>query len=106
MQRKKFIMVFFILIFMFCEVSKADGIPIASTFKQGIYEVSDDHEGLYRNIKLITPDKPITILILDANGAQIMFAQITNTNEYLKTGPIKKGETLIIKGEGEISLVH
>lgn len=106
MQMKKFIIMSLVFMFMFGEVSKADEIPTARTLKQGIYNVSPEHEGLYRNIKLITPDKAVTISLLDANGAQILFVKLNNTNEYLKVGPIKKGETLIVTGEGEISLIH
>jgi hypothetical protein len=62
--------------------------------------------GYYRNIKLISKDKPVTIMVLDSNGAQILFAKLDNENEYLKVGPIEKGETLIINGEGEISVIH
>ena len=106
MQIKKFFILVFIFMFMFGEVSKADQIPTATTLKQGIYNISPEHEGLYRNVKLISPDKNVTITLLDASGAQILFVKLSDTKEYLKVGPIKKGETLIIAGEGEISMTH
>lgn len=111
MKTKKFLIVFLIYIFMFMfgEVSKAEQqspIPTSTTLKQGIYNISPEHKGYYRNIKLISPGKPVSIMVIDSNGDQILFAKLDNENEYLKVGPIEKGETLIINGEGEISLIH
>lgn len=106
MHIKKFLIVFLISIFMFCELSQAQQIPTSTTLKQGIYTISPEHVGYYRKIKLISPDKPVTIILLDTNGAQILFAKLNNENEELKVGPIGKGETLIVTGDGEISVVH
>ncbi|MBD7911432.1 MULTISPECIES: hypothetical protein [Clostridium] len=106
MQTKKFLIFLFIFLFMFGEVSEANQVPIANTFKQGIYAVSPEHEGNYRNIRLVTPNKSATVTILDSTNTQILFVKLNNINEYLKVGPIKKGETLIIGGEGEVSITH
>ncbi|OOM76193.1 hypothetical protein CLPUN_28060 [Clostridium puniceum] len=106
MQKKKILIVFLISIFMFGEVSQAEQIPTSTTLKQGIYKISPEHKGYYRNIKLVSPGKPVTIIVLDSNGAQVLVAKLDNENEYLKVGPIEKGETLIINGDGEISVVH
>lgn len=106
MQIKKFLIIFLISIFMFCELSQAQQMPISTTLKQGIYNISPEHVGYYRNIKLVSPDKPVTIILLDANGTQILFAKIRNEKEELKVGPIEKGETLIVIGDGEISILH
>ena len=106
MQIKKFLIVFLISIFTFGKLSQAQQVPISTTLKQGIYNISPEHVGLYRNIKLITPGKPITMTILDSNGAQILFIRLWNENETLKVGPIKNGETLIITGDGEIAIIH
>lgn len=105
MQIKKFLVVFLVSIFMFGELPQAQP-PISTTLKQGIYNVSNEHKGHYRNIKLITPDKPVTITLLDSNGAQLLFVRLTNEKEELKVGPIEIGETLIITGDGEISIIH
>jgi hypothetical protein len=109
MKTKKFLIIFLAFMFIFGEVSQAEQqsqIPTSTTLKQGIYNISPEHMGYYRNIKLISKDKPVTIMVLDSNGAQILFAKLDNENEYLKVGPIEKGETLIINGEGEISVIH
>jgi len=37
-------------------------IPIATTYKQGIYDVTQ-YTGLYITAKLITPDKPLTVMV-------------------------------------------
>ena len=105
MKIKKFLVVFLVSIFMFGERPQAQP-PISTTLKQGIYNVSNEHKGHYRNIKLLTPDKPVTITLLDSNGAQILFVRLTNEKEELKVGPIEIGETLIITGDGEISIIH
>lgn len=106
MQIKKILITFFISIFMFGEISYADQIPTSTTLKQGIYNISPEHKGYYRNIKLVSPGKPVTISLLDSNGSQILFVKLNNEKEFLKVGPIEKGETLIVNGDGEISLVH
>lgn len=106
MQIKKFLIVFLISIFTFGTLSQAQQVPISTTLKQGIYNISPEHMGYYRNIKLITPGKPMAMTILDSNGAQILFIRLSNENETLKVGPIKKGETLIITGDGEIAIEH
>lgn len=106
MQIKKILVVFLVSIFMFCEFSQAAQNPTSTTLKEGIYNISAEHKGYYRNIKLITPGKPVTIIILDSNGAQILFVRLNNEKEELKVGPIGIGETLIITGDGEISIIH
>ncbi|ADL50683.1 hypothetical protein [Clostridium cellulovorans] len=106
MQIKRFFIVFIISIFMFGQISQAQQSPVSTTLKEGIYNISSEHLGYYRNIKLVTPDKPVTITLLDANGAQILFVKLSNEKENLRIGPIKGPETLVITGSGEISLIH
>lgn len=106
MQIKKFLIIFLISMFTLGKFSQAQQVPISTTLKQGVYNISPEHVGYYRNIKLITPDKPITMTILDSNGAQILFIRLITEKETLKVGPIEKGETLIITGDGEVSIEH
>ena len=106
MQIKKSLIVLLVSLFIFGEVTQAAQNPTSTTLKQGIYNVSPEHKGYYRNIKLITPDKPVTISLLDSKGAQILFAVLSNENEHIKFGPVEIGETLIITGDGEISVIH
>lgn len=108
MKTKKFLIMFLLSIFISGEVAQGGqiAIPTSTTLKEGIYKVTPEHKGYYRNIKLISPGKPVTITVLDANGAQVLFAKLHNENEHLKVGPIEIGETLIINGEGEISVIH
>ena len=106
MQIKKFLIVLLVSLFMFGEVTQAQKIPTSDTLKQGIYNISPEHKGYYRNIKLTTPDKPVTITLLNSKGAQILFAILSNENEHIKFGPIEIGGTLIITGDGEISIIH
>ncbi|WP_238917102.1 hypothetical protein [Clostridium sp. YIM B02555] len=106
MQIKKFLIMLLVFSFMFGEVAQAQTIPTSTTLKEGIYDISHEHQGYYRNIKLTTPDKPVTITLLNSKGAQILFAVLSNENDYIKFGPIEIGETLIVTGEGEISVIH
>lgn len=105
-MKKKFLIFVFMFIFAFSEVCKANQIPIGNAFKQGTYTVSPEHEGLYRYIKLITSDKNATVTILDSTNVPILFVKLTSTQDFLKIGPIKRGETLIVGGEGEITITH
>ncbi|MFT8351892.1 hypothetical protein [Clostridium saccharoperbutylacetonicum] len=106
MQIKKFLIMLLVFLFIFGEVAKAQTIPTSTTLKEGIYDISTEHLGYYRNIKLTTPDKPVTITLLNSKGAQILFAILSNENDYIKFGPIEIGEILIVTGEGEISVIH
>lgn len=106
MQIKKFLIVLLVFSFIFGEIAQAEPIPTSTTLKKGIYDISSEHKGYYRNIKLITPDKPVTITLLNSKGAQILFAILSNENDYIKFGPIEIGEILIVTGEGEISVIH
>ena len=106
MKIKKFLIVFLISIFTLGKLPQAQQVPLSTTLKQGIYKISPEHEGYYRNVKLITPDKPITMTVLDSNGAQIFFIRLSDATNTLKFGPIQKGETVIIAGDGEIAISH
>lgn len=106
MKIKKFLIVFLICIFNFSKFPQALQPPVSNTLKQGIYKISDEHEGHYRTLKLITPNKPVTVTILDSNGAQIFFIRLSDVKSIFQFGPIKKGETVIIAGDGEISISH
>lgn len=103
---KKFLIILLTYTFVFCKFPQAQQAPMSTTLKQGIYKVSPEHQGLYRNIKLVTPGKPVTMTILDADGAQIFFIRLCDSKENLKIGPIEKGETVIIAGDGEVSISH
>lgn len=106
MKIKKFLIVLLTCTFAFCKFPQALQPPVSNTLKQGIYKISDEHEGHYRIVKLVTPNKPMTMTILDSNGAQIFFIRLSDVKDILKFGPIKKGETVIIAGDGEISIAH
>lgn len=106
MKIKRFVAFFIISTFMFIQPSQAKKSPISTTLKEGTYKISSEHIGYYRTMKLITPNTPVTISLLDSNGAQTLFIRLTNEKESLKIGPIKGPETLIITGDGEISLMH
>ncbi len=106
MKTKRFLIIFLICIFSFGNIAQALQVPLSNTFKQGIYPLPADHDGHYRKVKLITPDKPVSISIIDSNGSQILFMNLSNATYTFQMGPIKKGEIVIITGEGEVSIEH
>ena len=104
MKIKKFLLLFLISIFTFVEFPQAQvqPPPIANTYKQGIYDISQ-YSGKYITSKLITPNAPVTVMVLDSNGNQKVFLRSIDLNEIVKLGPIKEGDLMIIIGAGEIS---
>ncbi|MEQ8199169.1 MAG: hypothetical protein ABRQ27_14410 [Clostridiaceae bacterium] len=103
MKIKKFLIMFLISIFSLGKVPHAQ-IPLQTTYKQGIYDVSQ-FEGYFGTIKLTTSDKPVTVIIIDPNGTVSHMAILDKTNEELKLGPVKKGIIMVVVGAGEIYIL-
>lgn len=102
MNIKKFLVFSLIAVFIFVETAQAQPFPIATTYTQGIYNVTQ-YAGDYITAKLITPDKHLTAIIIDSNGNQKAFLRFINLNEVVKLGPIQKGDIVVMVGTGEIS---
>ena len=104
MNIKKFLVFSLITVFIFVETPQAQAqpFPIATTYTQGIYNVTQ-YAGDYITAKLITPDKHLTAIIIDSNGNQKAFLRSINLNEVVKLGPIQKGDIIVMVGTGEIS---
>jgi|GEM_PF-1638354 len=102
MNKKKFLVFILITVFIFVEIPLAQPFPIATTYTQGIYNVSQ-YAGDYITAKLVTPDKHLTTIIIDSNGNQKAFLRFINPNEIVKLGPIQKGDIIVMVGTGEIS---
>ena len=106
MKIKKFLFAFLIMIFMFSIIAQATPnrqIPVATTFKQGIYDVSQ-YSQYFGRIKLATPDKPVTIIVLNSKGMQKAFATLNSSTGELSGSSVEKGDILVIVGPGEISV--
>jgi len=102
MKIKKFLIFFLISIFTFVEIPQAQPLPIATTYTQGIYNMTQ-YTGNYITGKLITPDKPLTVIVIDSNGNQKTFLRFNTPNEIVKLGPVQEGDILALVGTGEIS---
>jgi len=100
MKIKKFLIMFLISIFLLGKVPQAQ-IPLKTTYTQGIYDISQ-FEGYFGTIKLTTPDKPVTVIVLAPNGMVRHIAVLDKTNEELILGPAMKGSVLVVVGSGEI----
>ncbi|AGX42658.1 hypothetical protein [Clostridium saccharobutylicum] len=104
MKIKKFLIFFLISIFTFVKIPQAQAqpLPIATTYTQGIYNMTQ-YTGNYITGKLITANKPLTVIVIDSNGNQKTFLQFNTPNEIVKLGPVGEGDILILVGTGEIS---
>ncbi|MBA8981170.1 hypothetical protein [Clostridium saccharobutylicum] len=71
MKIKKFLIFFLISIFTFVKIPQAQAqpLPIATTYTQGIYNMTQ-YTGNYITGKLITANKPLTVIVIDSNGNQ------------------------------------
>lgn len=102
MKIKKFLIFFLISIFTFVEIPQAQPLPIATTYTQGIYNMTQ-YTGKYITGKLITPDKPLTAIVIDSNGKQKTFVRLDTLNEIVKLGPVQEEDILALIGTGEVS---
>ncbi|GKX68238.1 hypothetical protein [Inconstantimicrobium mannanitabidum] len=106
MKIKKLLVFFLISIFIFPKIPQVQAqpqpLPIATTYKQGIYNATT-YTGQYITAKLITPDKPLTVTVIDCSGTLKTFLRFKKTNELVKLGPIQEGDIIVMVGTGEIS---
>ncbi|OOM72930.1 hypothetical protein [Clostridium sp. BL-8] len=102
MNIKRLLVFFLIIFFISFKIPQAQPLPIATTYTQGIYDISL-YNGKYITAKLITPDNRLTISIINSNGEQKVFLRFINPNEIVKLGPIQEGDTVAIVGSGVIS---
>ncbi|EKQ53517.1 MULTISPECIES: hypothetical protein [unclassified Clostridium] len=102
MKIKKFSIFLLISLFIFPKIPQAQPVPIATTYTQGIYNVTQ-YTGQYITAKLTTPDKPLSVAVIDSSGNLNTFLRFRNPNEIVKLGPIQEGDTIAMVGTGEIS---
>ncbi|MFT8351050.1 hypothetical protein [Clostridium saccharoperbutylacetonicum] len=102
MKIERFLVFFLIYIFLFVKMPQAQPIPISTTYTQGIHSITQ-YSGKYITAKLITPDKTLSIAVIDSKGNQKIFLRFLNLNETVKLGPVQEGDILIIIGAGEVS---
>jgi hypothetical protein len=102
MKIKKFLIFFLISLFTFVETPQAQPLPIATTYTQGIYNMTQ-YTGNYITGKLTTPNEPLTVITIDSNGHQKTFLKFDDPNENVKLGPVQEGDILVLVGTGEIS---
>ena len=105
MRIKKFIIVFFISILTFSKTPQAVPIELTVTYKQGIYDLTK-FEGFYDNIKLLTPNNPVTIIITDSAGKLKYYYNLKGENAQIKLGPLEKGDIGVLIGAGEVIVTH
>lgn len=102
MKIKKFSVFFLISIFTFVKIPQAQTVPIATTYTQGIYSVTQ-YTGQYITAKLITPGKPLTGIVINSKGSLEIFLRFNDPSEIVKLGPIQEGDIIVLVGTGEIS---
>ncbi len=92
-----------ILIFFIFAMNNASAtIPIANTYKQGIYRISESSKENY-TAKLITPNNTTSLIIIDPDGDIKFFKRFDTVNETINLGPMVKGDIVSIIGTGEIA---
>lgn len=83
----------------------APNIPKADIFKEGIYHF-DQSTGKKINLRLATPDNPMTIILIENNTYRLKYYihldQNSNTVNIFLDNPLDK-HTVIILGTGEIA---
>ena len=102
MKITKFLVFFLISIFTFVKIPQAQPIPIATTYTQGIYSVTQ-YTGQYISAKLVTPGKPLTGIVINSKGSLEIFLRFNDPSETVKLGPIQEGDVIVLVGTGEIS---
>lgn len=92
-----------LLIFMSTLTQNVKAIqPIANTYKQGIYNISEDSESNYI-AKLVTPNNVTTLIIIGSDGEQRFLKKFDTLNEPVDLGRMFKGDAVIVVGTGEIA---
>lgn len=100
MRVKKFLVFLLIAMITFTEIPKA--IPLANTYKQGIYTIHDKNE-FTGTAKLITPDNVTILIIIDSNSIPKFYKRFDTVNQEINLGTIKYGDIIVIVGSGEIA---
>ncbi|WP_026888595.1 hypothetical protein [Clostridium beijerinckii] len=92
-----------ILIFFIFPITTANAtIPIANTYNQGIYKISESSKENY-TAKLITPNNITSLIIIDPDGDIKFFKRFDTVNETINLGPMVKGDIVSVIGSGEIA---
>lgn len=83
----------------------APNIPKADIFKEGIYHF-DQSTGKKINLKLATPDNPMTIIVIEDDTGRLKYYirldEVSTSVNIFVDNPLNK-HTVIILGTGEIA---
>ena len=101
MKFKKFLILFLISMIAFTEIPKA--LVTSNTYKQGIYNISEINP-FTATAKLVNPDFPISLSIVDSNGNQKFYNRFDAQTEVVSIGPISNADTIAIVGKGELAI--
>ncbi|AIY81426.1 hypothetical protein FDC58_00860 [Clostridium botulinum] len=87
---------------------KSEPVPTAKIYTEGIYHFDKSiGQKVKITLKLITPDKPITLIIIEDEHDKLKyyfnFNHNTNLTDVFLDSPISK-HTVILKGDGQLSL--
>lgn len=101
MKFKKILIFLLLSIFAFSKSPQA--LITSTTYKQGIYNISED-KGLNSTAKLLTPNNITSLIVFDTNSNEKFYKRFDTEDEVITLGSIKKGDIIIIAGRGEISI--
>lgn len=105
MNIKKLFIIFLICFMVIPAPIMANAVPVSNVYKEGIYKLTDT-DSYSATAKLITPGKFTSLIIIDPNSSVKLYKQFIDTNESFGLGPLDKNHTLVIIGNGEISIIY
>ncbi|SHJ07820.1 hypothetical protein SAMN02745163_01252 [Clostridium cavendishii DSM 21758] len=105
MKIKKFLMLFSIIFLIIISTfENLNVLAISNVYKQGVYNISE-FENYKATATLVTPNVRTSLMILDNEGDIKFFKEFDTVNEVINLGTIKKGNSLVIAGQGEIAII-
>lgn len=105
MNIKKFFIIFLICFIVIPTPIIANAVPVSNIYKEGIYKVTDA-DSYSATAKLITPTQFASLIIIDSNNNFKLYKQFIDTNEVFTLGSLDKNHTLIVIGNGQISIIY
>jgi hypothetical protein len=100
MRFKRFLISFLLFATVLTETPQA--IFISDSYKQGVYNISEENE--FNATARLVGAPPATFIIIDSAGNEKFFKRFDNLDEVINLGFIRNGDLIIVAGKGEIAV--
>ena len=100
MRFKRFLI--FLLLFTTTLTEIPQAIFISDSYKQGVYNISEEKE--FNATARLVGAPPATFIIIDSAGNEKFFKRFDNLDEVINLGFIRNGDLIIVAGNGEIAI--